>query len=506
MKRRKSNQERSGGILKGAGGNVPVKTGGGRPIMILGCSSDAGKSFLVAALCRHFSNLGLRVAPFKAQNMSNNAAVTLDGLEMGRAQYFQAVAARAEPDVRMNPVLLKPSADTHSQVIVMGRPDPQIGAIPWMERRSRLWPVVTGALHSLIADFDQVIIEGAGSPAEINLREGDIVNMSVALECKADVYIAADIDLGGAFAHLLGTWHCLGVEERALVRGFVLNKFRGDQRLLGNAMEWLEEKTGIPTVAIVPMIPNTLPEEDTLHHRAKPGRRQINIALIAYPYASNLDEFDALIHETSVRVVPMRDLAPLEDFNAIILPGSKNTAESLRFLRECGLGAEIVRVARQGTAVLGVCGGMQMLGRQILDPGGLEGGDIPGLGLLDLVTTLEAEKTTRQRETGWVDGGRVNGYEIHHGRTEAGPGARIHLEENLGWRQENVCGVYLHGLMENTAYRQHFLGRLGWKGKAKNWNERLDAEIERVTRKVAETGWFEKVGGAFRKRFMNMNP
>jgi len=464
--------------------------------MILGCTSDAGKSFLVATLCRHFSNRGLRVAPFKAQNMSNNAAVTREGLEIGRAQYFQAMAARAEPEVRMNPVLLKPSADTCSQVVVMGRPAPEIGAIPWMERRARLWPIVTEALHGLIASFDQVVIEGAGSPAEINLRKGDIVNMAVALECEADVYIAVDIDLGGAFAHLLGTWHCLADEERALVRGFVLNKFRGDQALLGNAMEWLQKQTGIPTAAIVPMIPNTLPEEDTLHHRARPGRRKVNIALIAYPYASNLDEFDALINEAGVRVVPLREPESLEEYHAIILPGSKNTAESLRYLRGKGLGAEIVRAARGGTAVFGVCGGMQMLGRQILDPAGLEGGDIAGLGLLDLSTTLEAEKTTRQRETRWVEGGRVgevSGYEIHHGRTEAGPAARVHLEENLGWRQENVCGVYLHGLMEDTAYRQDFLSRLGWKGKARDWKARLDAEIERVTRKVEESGWFERL-------------
>lgn len=461
--------------------------------MILGCTSDAGKSFLVAALCRHFANAGLRVAPFKAQNMSNNAAVTREGLEMGRAQFFQALAARTEPDVRMNPVLLKPTADTASQVIVMGRPAPEIGTIPWMERRDRLWPVVCGALRDLIDDFDQVVIEGAGSPAEINLRDGDIVNMAVALECGADVYLAVDIDLGGAFAHLLGTWHCLRPEERALVRGFVLNKFRGDERLLGNAMEWLQEKTGIPTVAVVPMIPHTLPEEDTLHHRAKPSRRSINIALVAYPYASNLDEFDALLNERAVRVVPLRDAGSLEDFHAIILPGSKNTAESLRYVRENGLAAEIVRAARRGTAIFGVCGGMQMLGREILDPEGLEGGNLPGLGLLDLTTTLEAEKTTCQREADWVEGGRVSGYEIHHGRTVAGPAARAHLMDGLGWRQENVCGVYLHGLMENTAYRQNFLARLGWKGKSKDWIPRLDAEIERVTRKVAKTGWFWKL-------------
>lgn len=458
--------------------------------MILGCTSDAGKSFLVAALCRHFSNRGLRVAPFKAQNMSNNAAVTREGLEIGRAQYFQALAARAEPEVRMNPVLLKPSADTYSQVIAMGKPAPFIAAIPWMERRDYLWPIVKEALHGLMADYDQIVIEGAGSPAEINLREGDIVNMAVALEVDADVYLVADIDRGGAFAHLLGTWHCLAPEERALVRGFVLNKFRGDQALLGNAMDWLQERTGIPTVAIVPMIPNALPEEDTLRHRSKPDGREINIALMAYPYASNLDEFDPLIHESSVNVVPMRERASLEEFHAIILPGSKNTAASLRFLRETGLGAEVVNAARRGTAIFGVCGGMQMLGRHISDPNGLEGGDLPGLGLLDVGTVLETEKMTRQRETGWVEGGRVSGYEIHHGRTEAGPAAKVHLDDHLGWRQENVCGVYLHGLMENTAYRQHFLGRLGWKGEAKDWSQRLDAEIERVTRQVEAAGWF----------------
>src|SRR5438105_434417 len=199
-----------------------------KPIMIMGCTSDAGKSFLVTALGRHFANQGVRVAPFKAQNMSNNAAVTPDGLEMGRAQYVQAMAARTTPQAIMNPVLLKPSADTYSQVIVLGRFDPEITAMPWMDRRSRLWPIVQASLNSLLESYDQVVIEGAGSPAEINLRAGDIVNMAVALECSADVYLVADIDRGGAFAHLLGTWSCLEVKEQALIKGFVLNKFRGN--------------------------------------------------------------------------------------------------------------------------------------------------------------------------------------------------------------------------------------------------------------------------------------
>ena len=460
-----------------------------KPIMVLGCTSDAGKSFLVAALCRHFANRGLRVAPFKAQNMSNQAAVTTEGLEMGRAQYLQAIAARVEPQVRMNPVLLKPSADTQSQVVVMGKVDTAISSLPWMSRRERLWPVVCQALHSLLTDYEQVVIEGAGSPAEINLRAGDIVNMSIALECQADVYLVSDIDRGGSFAHLLGTWMCLAPEEQALIKGFVLNKFRGDPALLGNAMEWLQTRTGVPTVAIIPMLQHALPEEDTLHHRAVPQVGSINIALLAYPYGSNLDEFDPLIHEPGVTVVPIRDFATLDNFHAIILPGSKNTAQSLRHLRQTGLAAEVTRAARRGTPIFGVCGGMQMLGQRIDDPEHLEDGSLEGLELLDVTTTLAPEKTTRQRTVRWLEGGPVQGYEIHHGRTQAGPRARPHLEDDLGWQQENIRGVYLHGLLENTAYRQHFLATLGWQGQARDWHAQLNAALDRVATVIADSGW-----------------
>jgi adenosylcobyric acid synthase len=458
--------------------------------MIMGCTSDAGKSFLVTALCRHFANRKISVAPFKAQNMSNNAAVTPDGLEMGRAQYLQAIAARAIPQARMNPVLLKPSADTYSQVIVLGSYSPEISAMPWMHRRDSLWPVVRESLQSLIADYDQVIIEGAGSPAEINLRAGDIVNMSVALECQADVYLVSDIDRGGSFAHLLGTWACLAPEEQALIKGFVLNKFRGDPKLLGNAMDWLQERTGIPTAAIIPMMQHRLPEEDTLRHRATSNPQHINIALIAYSYASNLDEFDPLIHEAGVTVVPHRDFAHLDGYHAIILPGSKNTAESLRYLRGNGLAAEITRAAQRGVPILGVCGGLQLLGQQILDPGGLEGGNIAGLGLLDISTTLMPQKVTVQREIGVIGGGMVRGYEIHHGHTEAGPYARPHLADNLGWQQGNIWGVYLHGILENTAYRQDFLVRLGWQGQTRDWQAFIDMQLDQVARLIPESGWF----------------
>jgi adenosylcobyric acid synthase len=470
------------------------------PIMIMGCTSDAGKSFLVAALCRHFAKRGVRVAPFKAQNMSNHAAVTPDGLEIGRAQYLQALAARTTPDARMNPVLLKPSADTHSQVIVMGRFDPRINALPWMERKAHLWPIVCDALRSLRADYELVVIEGAGSPAEVNLRQSDIVNMSIALECQAAVYLVADIDRGGAFAHLLGTWLCLTSAERALVKGFVLNKFRGDRALLGNAMDWLRERTGVPTVALVPMLRHALPEEDTLHHRAQPVAGQINLALLAYPYASNLDEFDPLIHERGVTVVPLREHTPLQDYHALLLPGSKNTAASLRHLRATGLAAEIARFAQSGKPVIGICGGLQMLGHHIADPHHLESGNLPGLGLLDLTTTLALAKVTRQRQVRWEEGaGLVQGYEIHHGQTHAGPRVRAHLADDLGWRQENITGVYLHGLFENTTYRQHFLTQLGWRGHAVDWRAQVERELDRVAELVETSGWssaFPEVGKA----------
>lgn len=460
-------------------------------MMVMGCTSDAGKSFLVTALCRHFANRGVRVAPFKGQNMSNNAAVTPDGLEIGRAQYVQALAARVTPEARMNPILLKPTADTSSQVVVMGRCDATATRTPWLERKARLWPVVRDALNSLLRDFELVVIEGAGSPAEVNLRDTELVNMRVALECDADVYLAVDIDRGGAFAHLLGTFLCLEAPERARIKGFVLNKFRGDPKLLGNAMDWLEERTGVPTVAIVPFVRHALPEEDALHHDARFRRGQLNVALVLYPYASNLDEFDPLLEVPGVNVVPIRAHESLARYAAIVLPGSKNTAESLRYLRASGLADEVLGAAAEGTLVFGVCGGMQLLGRALRDPARVESGDADGLGLLDFETTLEQDKVTRRRETRSEDGAAVRGYEIHHGVTTAGPGVCQHLDGELGWRRDNVIGVCLHGLFENAEYLRWFLERLGWAadGELGDWSQRVEAEIERAARAVERSGW-----------------
>ncbi|WP_229684771.1 cobyric acid synthase [Deinococcus roseus] len=461
----------------------PLKT-----IMLMGCTSDAGKSFLTAALCRHYANLGYQVRPFKAQNMSNFAAVTRDGLEIGRAQYLQALAARVLPDVRMNPVLLKPMADTRSAVVVMGKPDPEISALPWFDRKPRLWGVVQEALHSLQQEAEILIIEGAGSPAEINLKKSDIVNMRVAKEAQAEVYLIADIDKGGAFAHLLGTWMCLDEEERSLVKGFILNKFRGDKTLLREAPMWLEQQTGIPVVAIVDMLPNKLPEEDTLHYRAEPRFGVKNIALLCYPYASNLDEFDPLVHQSGVQVVPLRDLQNLEVYDALILPGSRNTAESLRWLDQTGWKVQVQQFASTGKPVLGICGGMQLLGRRLLDPHNIESGDAEGLGLLEVETTLDPDKTTLQTCIPYLDG-EVSGYEIHHGITR-NLGATPWLPHELGWQQGNVRGAYLHGLFENRLFVQEFLNILQLQAEVPDWSGELEQELNRIAEQAIKTsGW-----------------
>ena len=277
----------------------------GRALMVQGCSSSAGKSYLTAALCRLYARRGVRVAPFKAQNMSNNAGVTPAGLEMGRAQLTQARAAHVTPDVRMNPVLIKPEGDTRSQVVVLGRRDDNVARLPWTERKASLWPTVQESLHSLLDEFELVVLEGAGSPAEVNLKAGDIVNMRVAQEAQARVLLTADIDRGGAFAHLLGTWACLDKDEQSTLLGFVLNKFRGDPALLGNGMRWLEARTAVPTLGVVPYLPLPLPEEDahTLKIGAvKPGFNVtgFNVAVLKFPTVSNFDEFDALANEPGV--------------------------------------------------------------------------------------------------------------------------------------------------------------------------------------------------------------
>jgi adenosylcobyric acid synthase len=469
-------------------------------VMVQGCTSDAGKSLLTAALCRSFSNRGVRVAPFKAQNMSNNAAVCVDGSEIGRAQYLQAIAARAVPDVRMNPVLLKPISETASRVILMGRPAPLLTTIGWGERRSHTWPIVCDALRSLREEFDLVIAEGAGSPAETNLRASDIVNMSVALEVNAHVYLVADIDRGGAFAHLLGTVECLSKDERALIQGFVLNKFRGDAGLLSPAPQLLRERSGIETVAVVPWLRHRVPDEDRLllHNDAAASvhEKSKRVALIAYPWTSNFDEFEGLAAVDSLSVEVVQTRVDLRAYDGIILPGSRNTAASLGWMRTTGLAAEVSAAARAGVYTFGICGGMQMLGTRISDPNGLEtGGDIDGLGLLDLCTVLTATKTTRQVKSVVTETGElVRGYEIHHGVTTAGVGVISELDDELGWSSGNITGVYVHGLLDDDAYLRRFLGRIGLESFAPVDRERaLNVEFDGLARAIDATKWTDHI-------------
>ena len=452
-----------------------------KSVMVLGTTSGAGKSWLTTALCRYYSNQGLKVAPFKAQNMSNNARV-VEGVEsawgeIGSAQYFQALAARAVPDVRMNPLLLKPEADTHSQVVLMGQVSAELTALPWRGRSEKVWPQIAAALDALRAENDVVVIEGAGSPAEINLHASDIVNMRVARHAQARCLLVTDIDRGGAFAHLYGTWALLPETERVLIHGFVLNKFRGDAALLAPAPQMLHDLTGVPTVATIPMQwRHGLPEEDGVFddRSTAAGAVHTAIAVVAYPRISNLDEFQPLKNVPGVRLLWARSPADVVGADWIVLPGSKATAADLAWLRAQGLDAAIAAHAARGGRVLGICGGLQMLGEALIDPHGVDGNG-PGLGLLPLVTAFEPDKTVRHTTARFAEltgawarlsGVEVSGYEIHHGQTAQHPAMAAkgdvarEVVAGLAWQNAagNVLGLYLHGLLEDPAALRALFG------------------------------------------------
>jgi len=458
-----------------------------KSVMVLGTTSGAGKSWLTTALCRYYARQGLKVAPFKAQNMSNNARVVDQG-EIGSAQYFQALAARAVPEVRMNPLLLKPEKDTQSQVILMGQVNEELSRMAWRGRSASVWPVIAQALDELLVENDVVVIEGAGSPAEINLKDSDIVNMRVARHANAACLLVTDIDRGGAFAHLYGTWAMLDEAERKLIKGFVLNKFRGDATLLAPGPQMVQDLTGVPTVATLPMWwQHGLPEEDSFFHplplgegrgEGSPVARSLTIAIVVYPRISNLDEFQPLKNVPGIHLKWVRSPAELAGLSAadwIILPGSKHTSGDLAWLRTQGLDSAIAVHAGRGGAVLGICGGLQMLGEALIDPHGIDGNG-PGLGLLPLVTLFEADKTVRRRQARFssvvgvwaaLSGVTVQGYEIHHGQTAphsamaaAGDVAQAVLPDGLAWQNGsgNVLGIYLHGLFEDPAVLHALFG------------------------------------------------
>lgn len=366
-----------------------------KSIMIQGTTSSAGKSFLTAALCRIFAQDGYRVAPFKSQNMALNSFITEEGLEMGRAQVMQAEAAGVKPSVRMNPILLKPTGDTGSQVIVNGEVRGNMTAREYFALKRSLFSDVMDAYHALAADYDILVIEGAGSPAEINLKQDDIVNMGMAARADAPVLLCGDIDRGGVFASLYGTVALLSPEERDRIRGLIINKFRGDQSILNPGLTELERLTGKPVVGVVPYLPLELDDEDSLTERfQRPAHRGLlDVAVIRLPRISNFTDLNPLscVEQVSLRYV--HSAGELGEPHLIILPGTKNTMEDLRWLRQCGLEAAICRHAARGGAVMGICGGYQMLGRSLRDPDGVEaGGQMRGMGLLDAETVFLAKK------------------------------------------------------------------------------------------------------------------
>ena len=431
-----------------------------KSIMIQGTMSGAGKSLLVTALCRIFSQDGYRVAPFKSQNMALNSYITREGLEMGRAQVAQAQAAGREPDVRMNPILLKPSSDTGSQVIVNGRVRGQYRAVDYFKMKKSLIPDILCAYHSLASENDIIVIEGAGSPAEINLKADDIVNMGLAKLVNAPVVLVGDIDPGGVFAQLYGTVALLEPEERRRIVGTVINKFRGDVALLRPGLGMLESLTGVPVLGVVPYTRVDIDDEDSMSLRLTRDthQRSVDIGVIRLPHISNFTDFSPLEEHPVLGVRYVSRSQALGDPDLIILPGTKSTMADLKWLRETGLASLIQRKAQAGVPVLGVCGGYQMLGKRISDPQGVELlGDMEGLGLLPVSTLFTPEKT-RTRVAATVQapafsGAALDCYELHMGITqgEAPPFARLSNGKEEGAAQGLVFGTYLHGLFDSGA-------------------------------------------------------
>ena len=439
-----------------------------KSIMIQGTASNAGKSLLCAGLCRIFAQDGYRVAPFKSQNMALNSAITSEGLEMGRAQVVQAQAAGVTPTADMNPILLKPTSNVGSQVIVHGVPRGTMGAAAYYRYKKELWGDVLASYRRLDRDYDIIVMEGAGSPAEINLREDDFVNMGLALRTGTPVLLCGDIDRGGVFASLYGTVKLLAPEEQALIRGLLINKFRGDVEILRPGLGPLEQLTGKPVLGVIPMLDVDIDDEDSLSTRLDRERRVglIDIAVIRLPRLSNFTDFNPLERLEQVTLRYVRDPRELGNPDLIILPGTKNTMDDLRWLRESGMEAKILQHAARGGAVAGICGGYQMLGREVSDPDHVEGGGtLRGLGLLPHRTVFLGEKT-RTQVSGTFTGGTglframagvpFTGYEIHMGETtpEEGAAPILSLADQNGGRKGdglaagNVWGCYIHGIFD----------------------------------------------------------
>ncbi|OZD50419.1 cobyric acid synthase CobQ [Rhodococcus sp. 06-1477-1B] len=461
-------------------------------LLVAGTTSDAGKSVLVAGLCRMLARRGVRVAPFKAQNMSNNSVVTLDGGEIGRAQAMQAAACGLEPSVRFNPVLLKPGSDRTSQLVVRGRAVAQVSASNYIEHRQALRHVVADELSSLRAEFDVVICEGAGSPAEINLRATDLANMGLARAASLPVIVVGDIDRGGVLAHLFGTVAVLSPEDQALVAGFVINKFRGDSALLAPGLDQLRTLTGRPTYGVVPFADGlwmdaedslgTVPDAPVGRPRPPLGSQWLRVAAVRLPRISNTTDVEALACEPGVSVHWVTEPSRLEDADLVVVPGSKSTVSDLEWLRRTGLARALSERAAAGRPVLGICGGYQMLGRTISDSVESGVGTVEGLGLLDLDIEFAAEKVLVQVSGRSVAFGSdpVRGYEIHHGRVvRNGDDALLTTAGGVGEGsvRGGVVGTHWHGLLESDDFRRSFLAWVAVKAGRAGFEVASDTSV-----------------------------
>ena len=482
---------------------------GARTIQVCGTGSGVGKSVIVAGLCRIFLQDGFKVAPFKAQNMSLNSFVTLEGGEIGRAQALQAAASGLKPSVDMNPILLKPSSDTGSQVIVRGKPVGNMSAMRYKNYKKKANIEVLRSFNRLKNNFEVIVLEGAGSPAEVNLKSHDIVNMKMARAAGAPVVLVGDIDKGGVFAWLIGTFELLTKEERKMVKGFIINKFRGDKRLLKSGLDFLEKRTGVKVLGVIPYFRDIMiPEEDSvsldLQSAAKdnPGKADsITIAVIKLPHISNFTDFDPLKNESDVNVSYISNKDELKDADLIIIPGTKNVFWDLAWLKKSGLADKILSAVRKrpSTMLIGICGGYQMLGRTIRDLHHLESKQrkINALGILPAATVFEKEKVlTQVKAKEMKSGSEVSGYEIHHGRTkitkDCKPAFRICERQGRaasGYdgavsKNGRIWGTYIHGVFDSDAFRRGLINRLrikkGLSAAHGSYFVGLDRELDKL--------------------------
>jgi len=484
-----------------------------KSIMIQGTGSGVGKSVLVTALCRILKRDGYRVAPFKAQNMALNSYVTIKGEEMGRAQVVQAEAAKLEPEVEMNPILIKPTADTKAQAIVLGKPMGNFEAMEYYRFKSNFLKVIKESYQKLAKKFEIIVIEGAGSPAEINLMERDIVNMRVAQMTKSPVILVGDIDKGGVFAWIWGTIDLLPLEDKKKIKGVIINKFRGDRKILEPGLKLLEKKTHSPVLGVIPYFKDIrIQEEDSLSlkYRNFSKKGEIKVEVVYLPHISNFTDFDFLEEEKDVRLCYVGRGEEIGNSDLLIIPGSKNTINDLVYLRKMWYEEQILDKVRKGTKILGICGGYQMLGKEIMDPYHIESSreKIKGLGLIDAVTILEKTKITSQikvyleKNRFFSSRGEIKGYEIHTGRTRLFEGITpffriterlskpVDIKEGAINNEGRVFGTYIHGIFDNQLFRRDFLNYLrqekglssyfpcrgisGWERKDREYNKLAD--------------------------------